>query len=170
MQIAAVGTQVADYLSSMVGVSEAAFAEPPWSMRGSHLELLGKFLQLPNAAVWLAFEGSEVLGLSIGSKLSEESIAYFDLPAAANAVAGDYHLTWRAVHPMNQGRGLGRILSEVRIDEAVKLGCSRAFVSTLHSNLGTLRMYESMGFTECGRKLIAGRNSLYEHVHFVKEL
>ncbi len=61
-------------------------------------------------------------------------------------------------------------LSELRIAEAARLGCRRVFVSTLHSNLGTLRMYESSGFSECGRACFVEPGRLSEHVFFVKLL
>lgn len=59
---------------------------------------------------------------------------------------GEIKRMW--IRPGHRGRGLGRRLLEVCLDEARRLGCARVRLDTARHMAAALRLYRDAGFTE----------------------
>jgi len=66
--------------------------------------------------------------------------------------AGEAHVLNIAIHPQQQGRGLGRILLEHLLELAGRLNAETVFLEVRPSNLAALHLYESMGFNQVGHR------------------
>lgn len=156
----------------LAAISERAFCLPPWKMTGSHQPLVERLMAFPHMAVFVATgeTDSRVAGFSLGAPLSEELLAHVALPPNAGAAKGDYHLTWRAVDPECQRKGLGLVLTQVRLEHAGRLGCPRIFGETIHKNLGTLQMYARLGFEVYAERQLVGNVGLFTKLYFRKAL
>ena len=69
-----------------------------------------------------------------------------------SSVLDETHLLNIAVSPARQRRGLARWMLERALDEAVAAGMSVLYLEVRASNHGARRLYESLGFRECGRR------------------
>ncbi len=67
-------------------------------------------------------------------------------------VAGETHILNICVTPGSQGRGLGRELLSHLLDLAKEYGASIALLEVRPSNNIAVGLYESMGFSEVGRR------------------
>lgn len=65
-------------------------------------------------------------------------------------VVDEAHLTTIAVHPDHQGKGLGKLLLKVLLEEAVDKGMVCATLEVRANNDKAIHLYESFGFRKCG--------------------
>lgn len=157
-------------LPALADVSRRAFARPPWRLRLDHADFLARLAPLPRCSWHAAFLGGAPVGFAVGLVLCETSLAALALPPEAEAVAGDYHLTWRAVLPEHQGRGIGRALVEVRLREAERLGCPRVLGDTADRNAPTRELYRALGFEDYASRPQWVGGTLGSKVFFRKRL
>lgn len=133
-------------LPTLARISQAAFSRPPWNLVGDHEQRLAGMLTY-QAALFLACE-PDVIGFAVGTILCPASIAAYGCPEGAGVEPGDYHLTWRAVDPTHQRRGIGFALVNCRVEHALQLGCRAIHGHTEHRNYGTRRLLRSLDFAE----------------------
>lgn len=69
-----------------------------------------------------------------------------------SAILDESHLLNLCVSPRFQGRGFGRQMMQKLIDEARQQGADTLFLEVRPSNTSALRLYDSMGFNEIGRR------------------
>lgn len=62
------------------------------------------------------------------------------------------HITNIAVHPDYRRCGVGRRLLEEMFQKAKELGSTKMTLEVRVSNAGAIRLYESLGFVDCGRR------------------
>jgi ribosomal-protein-alanine N-acetyltransferase len=67
-------------------------------------------------------------------------------------VFDEIHINNVAVLPEYRGRGMGSAVLRHVLDEARRLGASRATLEVRASNHGAIRLYERMGFHVAGRR------------------
>ncbi|MGB9662448.1 MAG: ribosomal protein S18-alanine N-acetyltransferase [Moorellaceae bacterium] len=65
-------------------------------------------------------------------------------------ILDEAHVTNIAVHPHFRGRGLGGLLLEVLMQEAIALGADRMTLEVRVSNLTAQHLYERLGFVRAG--------------------
>lgn len=73
-------------------------------------------------------------------------------------IAGEASLFDIAVHPSMQRLGIGRLLLQDFIEQAVRRGAEHLFLEVRESNSGAIALYEAAGFAEAGR-----RHNYYPH-------
>lgn len=66
--------------------------------------------------------------------------------------AGEAHILNLCVAPKHQGRGYGRYLARRLLDLARWHRAERVFLEVRPSNPSAIRLYESLGFNEIGRR------------------
>lgn len=103
----------------------------------------------------LAIEGSDVVGFSMLRGWDEG----FDVPSFGMFV--DYE---------RQGKGLGRIILDLTLEYAKKLGCSKVRLSVYESNKNAYDLYKHFGFEEISRSLLKVGNREEVKIIMVKEL
>jgi len=79
-------------------------------------------------------------------ELDNEIIGYSILMAAV----GEGHILNCCVHPLWQGRGLGRQLVQRMLATAPEYGIECLFLEVRPSNVSALRLYERLGFESVG--------------------
>jgi len=72
--------------------------------------------------------------------------------ALARTGAGEAELLTIAVHPENQGQGVGKTCLEALIKSAQSLGIERLFLEVEEENTAALRLYEGAGLQQTGRR------------------
>ena len=65
-------------------------------------------------------------------------------------ILDEAHITNIAVHPEHRRRGVGRLLMETLIEEAVRLNMQRMTLEVRVSNRAAISLYKSLGFEEGG--------------------
>lgn len=65
---------------------------------------------------------------------------------------GECHILNICVEPERQGQGLGRMLLRHGLECAIDQGAGQAFLEVRPSNTAAIRLYESMGFVQVGRR------------------
>ena len=65
---------------------------------------------------------------------------------------GECHILNIAVDPDHQGQGLGRRMLRFLLDLAIRQMATSAFLEVRESNTRAIRLYESEGFNEIGRR------------------
>lgn len=65
---------------------------------------------------------------------------------------GECHILNICVEPDKQGLGLGRMLLRRALECAVDLGAEQSFLEVRPSNVSAIRLYESMGYVQVGRR------------------
>jgi [ribosomal protein S18]-alanine N-acetyltransferase len=80
--------------------------------------------------------------------LDGEVIAY----GVMSVVIDESHVLNICVHPEWQGNGLGRKLIQRLLKIARQHGAETAFLEVRESNLAALKLYQSLGFLEIGRR------------------
>ena len=133
-------TAHADDLDAVTAIEQSAFSDP-WS-RHAFATLVGN-----PAVLFLVARGSE--------------------PAPRGAVPGDgpllgYVVAWFAadeseianiaVAPAARGRGVGAMLLDAALAEAVRRGAATTYLEVRESNAAARRLYASRGFRELGRR------------------
>lgn len=73
-------------------------------------------------------------------------------------VVDEMHIHNLAVHPAQQGRGLGRKLLEMALGLGARRGAERALLEVRQGNWAALRLYRSLGFQG-----VAVRRGYYTH-------
>lgn len=68
------------------------------------------------------------------------------------AILKEAHLTILAIHPDFQRQGLGQILLNHLLEEAIKRGLERATLEVSEHNQTALNLYKKFGFTVAGRR------------------
>ena len=71
-----------------------------------------------------------------------------------------------AVHPAQQGKGLGKRLIDLAESEAAKRGFDRLQLYTHRSMTENYEMYSSLGYLETERKNVQGYDRIYMEKHF----
>lgn len=84
--------------------------------------------------------------------------------AVISAAGGQSDLLTIAISPDQQGKGLGRNLLDHIEQRAEALGADTLFLEVRESNKSAIRLYESAGFNELGR-----RNNYYPAANGGKE-
>ncbi len=72
--------------------------------------------------------------------------------ALGRVIADEGELLTIAVHPDAQGQGVGRDCLEVFELEAAKNGAKRIFLEVSAQNVPAIRLYQSSGYSETGRR------------------
>lgn len=65
---------------------------------------------------------------------------------------GECHILNIAIDPDHQGQGLGRQMLRFLLDLAIRQMATSAFLEVRESNTRAIRLYESEGFNEIGRR------------------
>lgn len=65
---------------------------------------------------------------------------------------GECHILNICVEPECHGRGLGRMLLRHALECAIDHGAAQSFLEVRPSNTAAIRLYESMGFVQVGRR------------------
>lgn len=65
---------------------------------------------------------------------------------------GECHILNICVEPDKHGLGLGRMLLRHALECAVDLGAEQSFLEVRPSNVSAIRLYESMGYVQVGRR------------------
>lgn len=65
---------------------------------------------------------------------------------------GECHILNICVEPDQQGKGFGRMLLRHALECAIDHGADQAFLEVRPSNGAAIRLYESMGFVQVGRR------------------
>jgi len=68
------------------------------------------------------------------------------------AILEEAHLTILAIHPDFQRQGLGQMLLNHLLEEAIKKGLERATLEVSEHNQTALNLYKKFGFTVAGRR------------------
>jgi GNAT superfamily N-acetyltransferase len=155
-------------LPQLSEISAAAFSGPPWCLSGKQAAPLEQILQ-HDVCVFTA-GAKEIEGFAVGTLLSQASIDAYCSFRNANAGCGDYHLTWRAVHPAFRKRGIGAMLLDCRIEHAVQFRSRAVYGHTDQLNYGTRRLLLSRGFVECERIPVLGGGRFTSRIFYKKEL
>jgi ribosomal-protein-alanine acetyltransferase len=126
----------ADDLAALVGLERAGFApERAWSF-----PLLRMELGAPHSLVLVAEE-----------RISEERCLALGY-AAFRIVADEAELLRVTVAPEARRRGVARALVEAGLAEAARRGADRCFLEVRPDNPTAVRLYETLGFREAGRR------------------
>ena len=130
MKISRVGAAALDTLAAL----HAASLEEPWSRRE-----LALFLAQPGAFALIATAASasedHPLGLALCRVAAEES-----------------ELIALGVVPSGRRRGAGRALVERSIERVAAMGGARITLKVAEDNDSALRLYQTQGFVEVGRR------------------
>lgn len=65
---------------------------------------------------------------------------------------GECHILNICVEPECHGRGLGRMLLRHALECAIDHGAAQSFLEVRPSNTAAIRLYESMGYVQVGRR------------------
>lgn len=69
-----------------------------------------------------------------------------------NSAAGELEIYNLAVHPSARRQGLARSLTGMILEAARSLNLERALLEVREGNAPARKLYEGLGFTECGRR------------------
>jgi len=119
-------------LAAVMRVMDAAF-EPAYGEAWSGAQLLTLFA-LPSARICLAWDGEQACGFS-----------------AARVAGPESELLLLAVDPAFRGRGIGALLMDDWRAWATEQGAEDYFLEMRADN-DAVHLYESAGFSECGRR------------------
>jgi ribosomal-protein-alanine N-acetyltransferase len=75
-----------------------------------------------------------------------------------------------AVSPEFRKKGIGRMLMQKVLSEAIKKGCASLILSVRESNLPALNLYKEFGFVEVGRRKRYYRFPIEDAIIMVKNL
>lgn len=106
---------------------EGASQSHPWSG-----PVMARYLK-HHGNIWILEQSSRVVGFAVVTQ-----------------VVGEAELLDIAVHPDQQGQGLGRLLLQHVLELVQQGGCERIFLEVRRSNLGAIHLYENMGFCQVG--------------------
>ena len=147
-------------------ISSEAFSRPPWNDKRNHLSLIKRYLDLPQADLFIASdERSRVVGFSIGVMFSPSVEEELKLKSTCPLREGDYFHLLRAVDLNYCNKGLGSRLATIRTERARHIAAQRVVVCSDLQNYGTLQMYRDMGFRKIGNVYFANSNGLSQHVY-----
>ncbi len=110
-------------------LEELCFSQP-WTLQGIEEELNN-----PNALYLIVEEEGQVLG-------------YGGLQFAAS----EFYITNIAVHPDHRRKGVGRALVKALVGWADQQDGEFVSLEVRPSNLGAIRLYESLGFVQVGQR------------------
>jgi len=116
-----------DDLDALLALEARSF-DKPWPRGAFEQEL-----ELPQAQLWLAFEG-------------EALAAYVDFWVAGPEIS----LLNVAVDPSFRRRGLGRDLVELMEREGAALGGDEVYLEVRRTNVGAQALYAALGFEQTG--------------------
>lgn len=119
-------------LAAVMRVMDAAF-EPAYGEAWSGAQILTLFA-LPSARVCLAWDGDRACGFS-----------------AARVAGPESELLLLAVDPLYRARGIGALLMDDWQTWAFEQGADEYFLE-MRSDNDAVHLYESAGFSECGRR------------------
>lgn len=120
-------------LEELLELERACF-DSPWTAGAFEQEIL-----LPQAELWLAFEGGE-------SDQGAAPVGYINFWVAA----GEVSLLNLAVHPQVRRRGLAGQLLERMESQGVARGGERVFLEVRRSNDAGLALYAREGYEQVG--------------------
>ncbi len=92
-----------------------------------------------DAEVWVAVDGTDVLGTVT---ICPPGSPYREI---GRDDEGEFRML--AVDPRARGRGVGRLLTELVVDDARRRGLGAVVLSSTPTMTAAHRLYESMGFT-----------------------
>ena len=121
-------------VSAMQQIEQASFSDP-WS-RAS----LASCIASPMLVVTIAERRGETGGQTVAGY------------AIAGRAADEVELLNLAVAPPARGQGIGRTLVETVLADAKRWRAAAVFLEVRASNEAARRLYESVGFTEIGRR------------------
>lgn len=132
-----------EQLDDIVALDQQCFGGL-WTREGYQRELLS-----PN---------SYLLGLKIPVNsqdttfpLSQESSRLIGI-GCFWAILEEAHITILGIHPDYRGKGLGRLLLQELLAEAVRWGLERATLEVRESNVGAIALYQKFGFKIAGNR------------------
>ena len=128
-----------DDIDRIMDVMESAF-EPRWGEAWNRAQLTSS-LSLPSTSYRLLDEFG-------GNTNSSAAPAGFILVRSA---PGDDELLLIGVKPQYRGRGIGRRLLELLVDDARKRKAEKVFLE-MRENNPAVTLYHAMGFREIGRR------------------
>lgn len=132
----------------------AAILEHNWNVREMHKADLDRIMELEGASYpfpWTRGIFADCLRVGYLCRVAEfggRVVAYSVLSVAA----GEAHLLNLCVSPEVRRQGVGSMLLERVVGEAVLNGAERLFLEVRPSNAGALRMYRASGFRVVGRR------------------
>ena len=132
----------------------AAVDKPAVQVRGMHAEDLAAVIALEQASYefpWSPGIFGDCLkaGYPCWVLCVDQQVAGYGILSVG---AGEAHLLNICVGPLHRGRGLGRHLLGRLLDIARWNGAERIFLEVRPSNPLAKALYESVGFTEIGRR------------------
>jgi ribosomal-protein-alanine N-acetyltransferase len=119
-------------LEQVVALETELFPHDPWSAE----QWWGELAHVPDTR-WYAVH---------------EDDAGIDGYVGLMAVPPEGDVQTVAVAARAQGHGLGRVLLDALVDEAVRRGCTQLFLEVEEGNAPALRLYERAGFEQQGRR------------------
>jgi GNAT superfamily N-acetyltransferase len=85
-------------------------------------------------------------GFGIGTVLNPQTIKRYSAAQLTECAIGDYHLTWRAVDPDAQNRGVGTAIMSSRVAHARELRCKARDRRYRLAQLGNTPSVHEAGF------------------------
>lgn len=119
-------------LEDVLALERAAFEHDPWSAE----QFWGELAHVPETR-WYAVH---------------EDDAGIDGYAGLLAVPPEADVQTIAVAPRSQGRGIGRLLLDELVGEALRRGCTQLFLEVRVDNAPALALYERTGFQVMSRR------------------
>ncbi len=137
-------TGIADCVKAAYAHYVDRIGKPPGPMLDDYLEVV------ENHSVFVA-EADDIVGVLV---LIQDS--------------GNMLLDNIAVHPEQQGKGLGKHLIDLAESEAAKRGFDKLQLYTHQSMTENYEMYNSLGYLETERKNVQGYDRIYMEKHLTK--
>lgn len=119
------------------------------------LDAYGREIDSPNSDLWLLAPILPVANSAVSKQLSlnpsntPPALVGF---ACLWAILEEAHITILAVHPEHRRRGYGRMLLTALLQSAHQRGLEWATLEVRPSNQAAVRLYQSFGFEEVGRR------------------
>ncbi len=122
-----------EHLTEIIELDQLCFGGL-WSLEGYKREI-----ESPNSTL-------SIITININNKEKIIALGCFW------AIVEEAHLTILAVHPDFQKQGLGKILLNHLLEEAIKKGLERATLEVSEHNQTALNLYQKFGFTVAGKR------------------
>lgn len=119
-------------VEEVVTLERELFAHDPWSAE----QFWGELAHVPETRWYAVHEDASGVDGYVG---------LFAVPPEADVQT-------IAVAPRSQGRGVGRHLLDLLVEEAVRRGCAQLFLEVRVDNSPALALYERAGFEPQGRR------------------
>lgn len=137
-----------DHLTAVLRIEQASYADP-WSRAGFIKEIESLRTSFP-----------------IVAQRAEIVIGY----VVAWFIMDEAHIGNVAVAPEERRQGVGRVMMEEVLGQAVAQGCTFSTLEVRESNTSALRLYERLGFFPVGRRQRFYRNPTEDAIIMLKSL